>query len=124
MKFRELNHVAIHVADVDVSSAFYRDILQLPEIPRPAFSFPGAWFLLGEQQDNTNQLVATINNFQDKALQQHNPAAKCDAQEQAPKTPTNAFPFAAPIFYKLTGVTDEADLPNIHQVLQLLGETG
>lgn len=51
MKLLELNHVAIHVADVPRSVAFYRDVLQLAPIPRPAFSFPGAWFQLGVQQE-------------------------------------------------------------------------
>ncbi len=48
---RQLNHVALHVADVDRSVAFYRDVLGLQSIPRPAFSFPGAWFLLGSDQE-------------------------------------------------------------------------
>jgi lactoylglutathione lyase len=48
---RQLNHVAIHVADVERSVAFYRDVLQLEPIPRPAFTFPGAWFRLGVDQD-------------------------------------------------------------------------
>ncbi|MFO0901842.1 MAG: VOC family protein [Pirellulales bacterium] len=51
MKTVQLNHVAIHVADVPASVAFYRDVLQLDEIPRPAFRFPGAWFRLGEDQE-------------------------------------------------------------------------
>ena len=51
MKLLELNHVAIHVADVSRSVTFYRDVLQLTPIPRPAFSFPGAWFQLGVQQE-------------------------------------------------------------------------
>ncbi len=51
MKTIELNHVALHVKDVENSCRFYRDVLQLPSIPRPAFDFPGAWFRLGEQQE-------------------------------------------------------------------------
>ncbi len=51
MQVRQLNHVAIHVADVDASVAFYRDVLRLPELPRPAFDFPGAWFQLGPDQE-------------------------------------------------------------------------
>jgi catechol 2,3-dioxygenase-like lactoylglutathione lyase family enzyme len=48
---RQLNHVALHVADVDRSVEFYRDVLGLKPMPRPAFSFPGAWFLLGVDQE-------------------------------------------------------------------------
>ncbi|QDU27866.1 fosfomycin resistance protein FosB [Anatilimnocola aggregata] len=51
MKIVELNHVAIHVADLERSRAFFRDVLQLAEIERPAFDFPGAWFRLGTQQE-------------------------------------------------------------------------
>ncbi|MBW8883429.1 MAG: VOC family protein [Planctomycetia bacterium] len=51
MIFLQLNHVALHVADLDQSVAFYRDVLRLEPIPRPAFSFPGAWFRLGVDQD-------------------------------------------------------------------------
>ena len=51
MTIRELNHVAIYVTDVKRSSEFYRDVLHLEQIPRPAFSFPGAWFRLGTTQE-------------------------------------------------------------------------
>jgi len=51
MKILELNHVAIHVADVKRSSTFYRDVLWLESLPRPAFDFPGAWFRLGATQE-------------------------------------------------------------------------
>ncbi|QDV70157.1 fosfomycin resistance protein FosB [Rosistilla carotiformis] len=51
MKVLQLNHIALHVADVAVSAAFYRDVLQLEPLPRPAFDFPGAWFRLGEDQE-------------------------------------------------------------------------
>jgi len=47
VEIRELNHVAIHVRDVEASSRFYREVLRLESIPRPAFTFPGAWFRLG-----------------------------------------------------------------------------
>ena len=51
MIIRELNHVAIHVTDVRRSSEFYQLVLKLEAIPRPAFSFPGAWFRLGAHQE-------------------------------------------------------------------------
>ncbi|MHB8523016.1 MAG: VOC family protein [Limisphaerales bacterium] len=51
MKTFELNHVALHVQDVEASCAFYRNVLQLEPIPRPAFDFAGAWFRLGAEQE-------------------------------------------------------------------------
>jgi catechol 2,3-dioxygenase-like lactoylglutathione lyase family enzyme len=49
--FLQLNHVALHVADLDKSVAFYRDVLRLEPMGRPAFDFPGAWFRLGADQE-------------------------------------------------------------------------
>ena len=51
MRFTELNHVALHVADVPASCRFYETVLQLESLPRPNFDFPGAWFRLGEVQE-------------------------------------------------------------------------
>ena len=51
MKQLQLNHVALHVADVQVSSRFYAEVLLLESLPRPAFDFPGAWFRLGVDQE-------------------------------------------------------------------------
>jgi lactoylglutathione lyase len=49
--FLQLNHVALHVADIERSVVFYRDVLKLEPMARPAFSFPGAWFKLGVDQE-------------------------------------------------------------------------
>jgi lactoylglutathione lyase len=51
MKIYELNHVALHVQDVEISCQFYREVLQLAPMGRPAFTFPGAWFRLGAEQE-------------------------------------------------------------------------
>ncbi len=51
MNIKTLNHVAVHAADVKASIAFYRNILGLAQMPRPAFDFPGAWFRIGETQE-------------------------------------------------------------------------
>jgi catechol 2,3-dioxygenase-like lactoylglutathione lyase family enzyme len=51
MKATQLNHVALHVADVERSCRFYAEVLQLEPMPRPAFTFPGAWFRLGDDQE-------------------------------------------------------------------------
>src|SRR5687768_7134569 len=51
MRNLELNHVAICANDVGKSREFYKNVLRLEEIPRPGFSFPGAWFRLGTSQE-------------------------------------------------------------------------
>jgi catechol 2,3-dioxygenase-like lactoylglutathione lyase family enzyme len=51
MKIVQLDHVAIHVADVEASCRFYAKVLRLERLPRPAFDFPGAWFRLGKSQE-------------------------------------------------------------------------
>jgi len=51
MKHLELNHVAVHVQDLEKSKDFYKNVLALEEITRPDFPFPGAWFQLGTQQE-------------------------------------------------------------------------
>jgi lactoylglutathione lyase len=51
MTVLELNHVALHITDVERSSQFYQRVLRLAPMPRPAFSFPGAWFRLGTSQE-------------------------------------------------------------------------
>jgi len=51
MKIVNLNHVALYVTDLKRSIEFYSEVLQLEPMPRPAFSFPGAWFRLGNNQE-------------------------------------------------------------------------
>lgn len=51
MKFLQLDHVALHVADLERSVRFYTDVLKLEPMPRPDFAFPGAWFRLGKYQE-------------------------------------------------------------------------
>ena len=51
MDHHELNHVAIHVEDVERSCTFYERVLELKPIPRPVFDFSGAWYRLGAVQE-------------------------------------------------------------------------
>lgn len=51
MRVLALNHVGLHVDDVERSVVFYGEILGLATLPRPEFSFPGAWFALGPGQE-------------------------------------------------------------------------
>ncbi len=50
MEIAAIHHVSLTVTDLERSRSFYRDILGLAEIPRPAFNFPGAWFQVGAAQ--------------------------------------------------------------------------
>lgn len=43
-----LHHVAVCVTDVDRAKRFYREVLGLMELHRPAFPFGGAWYELGD----------------------------------------------------------------------------
>ncbi|MBK8980101.1 MAG: VOC family protein [Planctomycetes bacterium] len=46
-----IDHVGLHVADVQRSLAFYRDVLGFPALPRPDLGFPGAWLRVGPAQE-------------------------------------------------------------------------
>jgi glyoxylase I family protein len=50
MEIALLHHVTLTVTDLERSKQFYREILGLKEIARPAFPFPGAWFEIGDAQ--------------------------------------------------------------------------
>lgn len=45
-----LHHVSFAVADLAKSKAFFGGVIGLPEIQRPAFDFPGAWYAIGDRQ--------------------------------------------------------------------------
>ena len=50
MTIEGLHHVSLAVTNLERSRAFYREVLGLEEIARPAFEFAGAWYRLGAQQ--------------------------------------------------------------------------
>lgn len=45
-----IHHVLLPAIDLEESRKFYRDVLELREIARPPFKFPGAWFQFGGGQ--------------------------------------------------------------------------
>jgi catechol 2,3-dioxygenase-like lactoylglutathione lyase family enzyme len=45
-----LHHVSFAVQDLTASKRFFGGVLGLPEAERPSFSFPGAWYSLGDRQ--------------------------------------------------------------------------
>jgi catechol 2,3-dioxygenase-like lactoylglutathione lyase family enzyme len=50
VRLEALHHVSVCVTDLPRAKAFYGDVLGLREIARPTFSFPGAWYQLGDRQ--------------------------------------------------------------------------
>jgi glyoxylase I family protein len=50
MRIRRLDHVAVRIADLARSRAFYEGLLGLPAAERPQFGFPGAWYDAGGTQ--------------------------------------------------------------------------
>jgi catechol 2,3-dioxygenase-like lactoylglutathione lyase family enzyme len=50
VKIQQIHHVSLQVKDLARSCAFYREVLQLESIPRPAFRSQGAWFGLNADQ--------------------------------------------------------------------------
>ncbi len=47
IRVRHIDHVTLVVRDVEASRRFYVGLLGMTEVPRPAFSFDGAWFQAG-----------------------------------------------------------------------------
>ena len=45
-----VHHVSFPVADIERSREFYGGLLGFPEISRPDFPFPGAWYQVGATQ--------------------------------------------------------------------------
>lgn len=50
LEVETLHHVSICVTDIERARRFYGETLGLPEIERPPFDFPGAWYALGDRQ--------------------------------------------------------------------------
>src|SRR5678815_6087198 len=42
------NHLALYVVDLDKSTAFYKDVMQLPQIPEPFHDNKHSWFKISE----------------------------------------------------------------------------
>jgi len=66
MRITSLHHLALTVTDLERSRRFYLEILGLREIPRPPFSFPGAWFAVGENGQQLHLIVHTRSTFRER----------------------------------------------------------
>lgn len=51
METEDLNHIALHVSNLEESNKFYGELLGLEKIKRPDFDFPGEWYRLGSTQE-------------------------------------------------------------------------
>ena len=51
MEVRGIDHVGLHVEDVERSIAFYGGIFGFEALPRPDLGFPGAWLRVGRAQE-------------------------------------------------------------------------
>jgi glyoxylase I family protein len=49
LEIETIHHLAIPVSDLARAKEFYGSFLGLKEIPRPAFSSPGAWYSAGSR---------------------------------------------------------------------------
>ena len=81
-----LNHVALHVVDLEKSTAFYQDLLKLTVIPEPFNDGMHTWFSMGEtselhlisgakqlpEPDKFNHLCFSVKSMDDfiKTIQQ------------------------------------------------------
>ncbi|WP_308637488.1 VOC family protein [Paenibacillus silvisoli] len=52
-----IHHVSLIVADIERAKTFYREVIGLQEIQRPAFDFPGAWYAVGSGGQQLHLLV-------------------------------------------------------------------
>jgi len=50
IKLENFHHVSLSVTDIEKSKHFYGTVLGFPEIERPDFDFPGAWYQVGTAQ--------------------------------------------------------------------------
>lgn len=62
----DFHHVSLAVQDINEAKHFYGQILGFPELKRPDFGFPGAWYQIGNIQ------LHLIENKQAETLRQLN----------------------------------------------------
>jgi catechol 2,3-dioxygenase-like lactoylglutathione lyase family enzyme len=63
-----LHHAAVAVTDLIRAKQFYGGVLGLKEIPRPAFSFDGAWYRAGDRDIHLIVVVGDPSVNRDRKL--------------------------------------------------------
>jgi catechol 2,3-dioxygenase-like lactoylglutathione lyase family enzyme len=51
---KTIDHITLVVRNLEAASRFYREVLGMRPVERPAFGFPGAWFQAGGTQIHMN----------------------------------------------------------------------
>ena len=52
-----LHHLLIAVDDLERARKFYTDVLEMQEIDRPPFPYPGIWYKIGDGQQQLHIIV-------------------------------------------------------------------
>lgn len=63
-----IHHISLNVTDLQRAVKFYKEVLQLKEIERPAFDFPGAWFAIGTEGQQLHLIVHRDAVLRNKGL--------------------------------------------------------
>jgi glyoxylase I family protein len=96
MPIKGIHHISLLVADTGTALRFWRDLLGLPEAPRPALAFPGAWLTIGDQQLHLLQLPnpdPTSGRPAHGGRDRHLALAVDDLEALAERLATAAIPF-------------------------------
>jgi len=54
-----LHHLLIAVEDLERARKFYTDVLEMQEIDRPSFPYPGIWYKIGDGQQQLHIIART-----------------------------------------------------------------
>ena len=83
IEVESIDHITLVVSDLAASRKFYVDLLGMQDVPRPNFSFEGAWFQAG------NTLIHLI-------LEHEQSGSAGNAAAQLRSTRANHFAFRLP----------------------------
>ena len=70
MAQKSLHHVSLVSKNLEASAAFYRDVMELPEVQRPDFPIAGRWFRFGNVEVHVIDIGS--GTFRQSAAIDHN----------------------------------------------------